>query len=225
MFNQRLMINNKFAICYLRNLVIAIIIYSSVATVNADNSIQMQKDRWETAKVKPKWQEQIDRALRQFERNKIRYKNVEMMRPNGVPALVVFALHGRESSWRFHRHLHEGSPLSHKTRNVPKGRPLGIPPFTWEQSAEDALYVLKKMDKVTWAELPIALQAIEGKYNGYGYQKYHPDVPSPYLWSGTTIYSRGKYVADKRFDPFAVDKQIGCAAILKRKIEKEKPAE
>jgi lysozyme family protein len=44
-----------------------------------------------------------------------------------------------------------------------------------------------------------------------------PDIiiPSPYLWSGTTVYERGKYVADGRFSAIAVDKQIGCAAILK----------
>jgi lysozyme family protein len=128
----------------------------------------------------------------------------------------VFCLHGRESSWDFTKHLHEGSPLSHRTRYVPKGRlPDKSPPYTFEQSAEDALYKLMDLEnRVKWSSLPDALLAIE-LYNGAGYLKYHPSVPSPYLWSGTTVYSRGKYVSDGRWCKFTVDKQLGCAAILK----------
>ncbi len=139
-----------------------------------------------------------------------------MLRPGGVPAPIVFTLHGRESSWNFSAHLHEGSPLTHRTRDVPKGRPLTPdPPYTFIQSAEDALYILKHEDRINWRDLPTALQAIEA-YNGLGYQKYHPTVPSPYLWAGTTLYDRGKYTADGRFSPIAVDRQLGCAAILLR---------
>jgi hypothetical protein len=38
---------------------------------------------------------------------------------------------------------------------------------------------------------------------------------SPYLWSCTIHYERGKYVSDGKFDPQAVSLQVGCAAILK----------
>src|SRR5262249_30371047 len=38
--------------------------------------------------------------------------------------------------------------------------------------------------------------------------------PSPYLWSGTDQYVRGKYVADHQFDADAVDKQLGCAPLI-----------
>lgn len=178
--------------------------------------LRAQLLRWESAKVRPEWQARVDAALRQFERDKARYERVEKMRANGVPALVVFALHGRESTWSFNRHLHEGSPLTHRTRYVPKGRPLGNPPFTWEQSAEDALYKLKDLEnKVDWKSMPHTLAAIE-RFNGMGYWKYHREVPSPYVWNGTTVARRGKYVSDGRFDRYAVDKQIGCAAILLR---------
>jgi len=108
----------------------------------------------------------------------------------------------------------------HRTRDVPKGRlPSPNPPYSWEQSAEDAYYVCDHLDLVPWHKLPAALQAIEA-FNGTGYQRYHPDVPSPYLWAGTTVYLRGKYVEDGRFDRFAVDKQVGAAAILKRAAER-----
>jgi lysozyme family protein len=43
-------------------------------------------------------------------------------------------------SGNFNRHLHNGDPLTSRTVHVPAGRPKsGTPPFTWEQSAVDAL--------------------------------------------------------------------------------------
>lgn len=39
-------------------------------------------------------------------------------------------------------------------------------------------------------------------------------LPSPYLWSATDQYIKGKYVRDGVFDAEAVDRQIGCAALL-----------
>ena len=41
---------------------------------------------------------------------------------------------------RFDQHLHNGDPLSGRTTHVPPGRPRpASPPFTWEQSAHDAI--------------------------------------------------------------------------------------
>lgn len=180
-----------------------------------------QETRWHEARIRPAWKSRIDHAVDRYLDTRPRYVAIEEMRKSpSVPARVIFVLHGRESTWSFRKHLHEGSPLTGRTRWVPKGRPrAGSPPFTFEESAEDALYKLKDMEHWDWSELHTLLQNIE-KYNGLGYQKYHRDVPSPYLWSGTTIYSRGKYVADGRFSRIAVDKQIGCAAILKRMHER-----
>jgi lysozyme family protein len=180
------------------------------------SAVPFQEDRWRAAEIRAAEVPRLDKAVARFRRTENRYREIEHQRPNGVPEEIVFALHGRESAWDFTRHLHEGSPLTQRTRNIPKGRPLvPEPPYTFEQSAEDALYVLKRMDLVNWRSLGDSLQATEA-YNGLGYQKYHPDVPSPYLWSGTSLYTRGKYIADGRFSPSAVDKQLGCAAILKR---------
>lgn len=175
-----------------------------------------QETRWHRAELRPEWASRVNAAVRRYKDTRPRYAAIEGMRNPGVPARVIFVLHGRESTWSFKKHLHEGSPLTGRTRWVPKGRPRsGQPPFTFEESAEDALYKLKDMENWNWSTLESMLQNIE-TYNGLGYQRYHKDVPSPYLWSGTTIYTRGKYVADGRFSRLAVDKQIGCAAILKR---------
>lgn len=176
-----------------------------------------QEKRWHAASIRPEWESRVDAAVDRYQRTKDRYRKIENIRKSpSVPARVIFVLHGRESTWNFGKHLHEGSPLSARTRWIPKGRPRsGTPPFTFEESAEDALYKLKDMENWDWSNLESMLQNIE-TYNGLGYQRYHKDVPSPYLWSGTTIYSRGKYVADGRFSRIAIDKQLGCAAILKR---------
>ena len=53
-------------------------------------------------------------------------------------------------------------------------------------------------------------------HNGLGYLKYHKNVLSPYLWSGTQHYTKGKYIADGKFSSTTVDKQLGTCAILKR---------
>jgi hypothetical protein len=57
-------------------------------------------------------------------------------------------------------------------------------------------------------------------YNGWGYRANHPKVLSPYLWSGSNHYTRGKYVADGRWSDTAVSNQIGAAVILRRLVEK-----
>ena len=58
----------------------------------------------------------------------------------GIPPYVIGIIHSLEASGRFDRHLHNGDPLTARTVQVPAGRPKsGKPPFTWEESAVDAL--------------------------------------------------------------------------------------
>jgi lysozyme family protein len=176
-----------------------------------------QEERWDSAEIRSIDVVRLDKAAALYEREKARYLAIE--KPTGVPSAVVFVLHGRESTWDFSRHLHEGSPLTGRTKNVPKGRPkTGTPPFTFEESALDALQY-DGMGGKNWLSLGDGLQAIEA-FNGLGYQKYHPDVPSPYLWAGTGLYTSGKYVADGKWSASAVDKQLGAAAILKWMTQK-----
>jgi len=56
-------------------------------------------------------------------------------------------------------------------------------------------------------------------YNGFGYRAFHPEVLSPYLWSYSNHYTKGKYVADGTFSLTAVSKQCGVAALLRRMAE------
>jgi lysozyme family protein len=172
----------------------------------------VQEPRWEAAQPTARHRAQVSRIADRILAHRARYESVDSH--TNVPWYVIAALHNMESSGSFRHHLHEGSPLSGRTRYIPKGRPTtGTPPFTWEASATDALRY-DRMGSVRWSHLTHTLYAAE-RYNGTGYLRYHPEVPSPYLWSGTTLYTRGKYIADGKWSSTAVSSQIGCAAIWK----------
>lgn len=113
--------------------------------------------------------------------------------PLSIPWFFIGVIHNMESSQRFDRHLHNGDPLTARTVHVPPGRPVaGDPPFTWEDSATDALQ-LEKLDKVTDWKLPALLYQIE-KYNGFGYRTRHPEVLSPYLWIAGSGVQRNHFL-------------------------------
>lgn len=172
----------------------------------------IQEQRWNDAKVKTSKQSEVRWVTRQIERNKSRY--VKLEKDTGVAWWAIACLHNMECGLRFDQHLHNGDSLTRRTWQVPKGRPkTGNPPFSFEYSAKDALSY-DKMDRVDWKDLNDSLDAFEG-YNGWGYRKYHSSVPTPYLWSYTTIYSKGKYTGDGKWSSTAVSSQVGIAAILK----------
>ena len=130
----------------------------------------------------------------------------------GVPWQVIAVLHEREASGNFQCHLHNGDPLTARTVHVPKGYPLhGEPPFSWEESAQDALALDGLSGRSDWS-LPVTLDRIE-RYNGLGYRKRN--LLSPYLWAGTNHECPGKFVKDGAFELIARDMQPGCAPLLK----------
>lgn len=155
----------------------------------------------------------VDRLLQHRER----YEAVASSR--GVPWAFLAVVHHMESGCRFDCHLHNGDPLTARTVQVPANRPRqGSPPFTWEQSAEDAM-ALKRLGTDTDWSLAGTLYQLE-RYNGWGYRMYHSHVLSPYLWSFSGHYTSGRYVADGRWSDTAVSKQCGAAVLLRRMIER-----
>jgi lysozyme family protein len=149
---------------------------------------------------------QADRAIAA----KARYEAVSG--PIAIPWWFVAAIHMLESSFNFETHLHNGDPLNRRTTRVPVGRPAnGTPPFTWEASARDALTGHGLAGLTDWS-LPRALHRWE-MYNGWGYR--NRGIASPYLWSMSSIYRRGKFIRDHVFDPDAVSQQCGAATLLK----------
>ena len=137
-----------------------------------------------------------------------------------IPWFFIGIIHCMEGALSFNKHMHNGDPLSARTVQVPAGRPkIGNPPFTWEQSAEDAL-TFDRMHQWTDWSIPGMLFKLEG-YNGFGYRRLVPPINSPYLWSMSNHYIKGKYVADGKYDPKAVSKQMGAAVLLRRLAEKQ----
>jgi lysozyme family protein len=160
--------------------------------------------------IVPGRRDDAERIVERLAKNKARYEAVEIV--TGVPWWWVAIVHSLESGLDFHAHLHNGDPLTARTKQVPSGRPVkGEPPFSWEESAEDALR-LKSLDKESDWSLPKALWNFE-RYNGFGYTKR--DVNSPYIWSFSNQYRSGKYVSDGRFDANAISQQCGAAVLVR----------
>ena len=137
-----------------------------------------------------------------------------------VPWQLVACLHMRESTLNFTRHLHEGSPLTGRTRFVPIGYPRKGPAngkvYSFVESAVDALVTVKELHK--WTDWSVAgMLYIAELYNGAGYIKNNRS--NPYLWSGTQHYTGGKYVRDGVYSSSAIDGQLGVAVLLKKLLE------
>ncbi|HWW46312.1 MAG TPA: hypothetical protein VNZ94_00535 [Xanthobacteraceae bacterium] len=165
--------------------------------------------RWEKAKItRPN---DFSAVARSLVANKPRYQAVAAK--TGVPWFVIAVIHQRESSGSFAGVLHNGEKIigtKVKTEKVPKGRG---PFISWEEAAVDALtncgpYAASNKD---WS-VGGTLTLLE-RYNGLGYA--NRGLPSPYIWSGTDQYVKGKYVKDNVFDPNHVDMQLGCAGLIK----------
>lgn len=147
-----------------------------------------------------------------WEQNRARYEAVATK--TGVPAPLIAALHWRESDGNFNTYLHQGDPLGKPAKNWP----TNIPVFhKWEDAAIHALNMKKTLRDdlgMTAATTDVAALATYAEhYNGLGY--YNRGHVSPYVFSGTDQYSKGKYVRDRVFDPNHRDRQLGVVSMLK----------
>lgn len=171
---------------------------------------------FDTCTVRPERQKSIEDLADDILANRDRYRAVA--EPLNAPWFFVGTIHCLEASLRFDQHLHNGDPLSARTVQVPAGRPKGAPPFTWEASADDALRI-KKIDQVADWSVPSLLYQLE-RYNGFGYRRAEINIATPYLWSFSNHYSKGKFVKDGEYSGTVVSKQAGAAVILRRLAER-----
>jgi lysozyme family protein len=147
--------------------------------------------------VAPAHQAACDRAARAI----LAYKNqyVAVSKETSVPWFVIGMIDMMEAGGGCRRHLHNGDSLLHRTVNVPRGRlpAPAQPPFTWPQSAKDAL-AIDGLDKVKAWSVELLCYELE-KYNGFGYRAH--GINSPYLWSYSNEYHAGKFVSDGVYSP------------------------
>ena len=173
---------------------------------------------FDTCSIRPEKNAEVDNILNKILRGRSSYETVA--KKLNIPWYFIGIIHCMEGSCNFKAHLHNGDPLTAKTVQVPAGRPKnGTPPFAWEVSAEDALIMKKFHTETDWS-IPAMLFRLEG-YNGFGYRSATINIPSPYLWSFSNHYTKGKFVADRKFSPSAVSKQCGAAVLLRRFFEKQ----
>lgn len=178
--------------------------------------------RWNGLVTRESWQNAVTAAVNRIARHLAVYKNLE--EDTAVPWWIIGLIHELESGCNIETHLHNGDLLTRKTVNEPRNRPAkGAPPFTFEQSAIDALAYDGLLKWKDWTIAGVSYK-LEG-FNGYGYRATTDKrgrkltdgrpIPSPYLYSGSNWYSRGKYVADGVYDRTRVSKQVGVIVILK----------
>ena len=147
--------------------------------------------------VDPGKQQEVDAAIAAMQAHQARY--AALADQVGVPWYFVAVVHQREASGNFSQSVRDGHRL-----------PAGL---SWE---DDAKAVMQEQcgGWHDWS-LPGLLYRLEA-YNGFGYRQYQ--INSPYLWSFSTCYTRGKFVEDHRFAADQVDKQPGTAVILHRLV-------
>lgn len=156
-------------------------------------------------------------AVDELIENKADYQKAAQATNDKMPWAFVGVIHAMECSFSFVKHLHNGDPLTNRTTNEPKNRPVsGTPPFSWQVSAVDALIFDGFKQESDWSVARM-LYLLE-KYNGFGYR--FKQLPTPYLWSFSNLFSKGKFVADHKFDPEAPSKQCGAAVMLKSLIDR-----
>lgn len=151
----------------------------------------------------------VEKTCKQILANKDTY--VKVQEATRVPWQVVGAIHFMEASLDMRAVLHNGEKIigtGRKTVLVPAGKG----PFnSWHEAAIDALSH-DRADKVEKWTLGASLEFCE-RYNGLGYRK--KGLMSQYLWSSTTLATKGRYVADGKFDPEAESERPGVVSILK----------
>ena len=166
---------------------------------------------FEACRVRPEFQGAVATNVGRLRQSRARYE--KLSGDVQIPWYFVGIIHGLEASFSFMGHLHNGDVLTGRTRNVPRERPkVWLPPTDWEASAKDALDYDGFLGQSDWS-LEMMLYRWEA-YNGWGYRSTGRP-PTPYLWSFSGHYSRGKFASDGRYDPQLRSQQCGAAVMLK----------
>jgi lysozyme family protein len=138
-----------------------------------------------------------------------RYEEVTAI--NGVPVVYIGPCFEREAGNDFTKNPAQGWSLHSVSRIIPRNGPFP----DWKTAAL-AAYRLNGLDKVGKGNWTWELICYYGElFNGMGYRDFH-HMHSPYLWGGTNIQTKGKYVADGKFDLNEMDPQLGIIPLGRR---------
>ena len=176
--------------------------------------------RWREAKYKPSQMPRArafaERALRHKDRYQALVARIHQEYGLRMPWWAVPLIHEREcrggvDNWKCS--IGQGWAYNEKSKNKPYTGPFS----SWEDAAMDSL-VKQHPYAAKWGNWSGGgAMTIMEQYNGLGYAR--KGLPSPYIWAQSDQYSRGKYVADGKYDPLFVDPQLGVAISLKAMME------
>jgi lysozyme family protein len=125
----------------------------------------------------------------------------------GIPQIFIATSFEREASSNFGLSPAQGDPWNERSVHIPAGRG---PYASWAAAAIDT-YRREGLAGLTWDWPRLCY---EGEmFNGFGYRAY--GLHTPYDWSGTNNYTRGKFVADGKFNGSVVDEQLGIIPIAR----------
>ncbi len=154
-----------------------------------------------------------------YKKNKEVYKSVSSKAK--VPAQLVAAIHYRENTTdclkgKFNIYLHNGDKLGKPTVHEPKGIyykkgqfvSAAINAIENKARYRDYFYKLQSDSKNIVAMCSFAL-VYNGKPSESKRWKHHP-----YIFSGTNLYKKGKYISDGRYSSSAIDKQVGIMLLI-----------
>jgi lysozyme family protein len=196
---------------------------ANAQTVDASKRYALYRDGYldlfDTCKVKPEHQSTVDWYVSKLTNAKYRAAYEKLEDEICVPWYFIGLIHALEASFNFDAHLHNGDPLGKRTVQVPANRPeKWNPPNDWQSSAKDALAYEKFTDHLDWnlARLLFRLET----YNGFRSRELH-NTNSPYLWSFSNHYTKGKFIADNEWSGSAVSQQSGAAVMLKQLVDKK----
>ncbi len=162
---------------------------------------------WAAMIVSPSKVSTLDHIAGKLIASKARYQAVSAK--TGVPWAAIALIHQMECGQDWSLNIAQGDPWNRRSVHVPKGRG----PFnSWEEAAVDALAIDGTDRVAAWGTERLCYEL--EKYNGFGSR--NKGINTPYLWSYSNHYTRGKYIADHVWDGNAVSGQAGAMPILSR---------
>lgn len=172
---------------------------------------QQLQNMYHKATLNNRFKSELVTASQKIKHNLSEYEVVNKEMGSAIPSWLVGCLHYREQA-----SLSLGAFLGNGQMIIGTGRrstlvPIGAGPFA--TFAEGAIYALRRvgLQHVQSWELGTCLEEAE-RWNGLGYRRR--GVVNPYLFSGTSVYHAGKFIADGHYSPSAVDMQPGIAALV-----------
>jgi lysozyme family protein len=172
---------------------------------------------FETCKIRDSRRNELNWYVSKLLETKNHPRWVKVAKDACCPWYFVAIIHGMECSFNFRAHLHNGDSIERRTVQVPRGLPKEWnPPNDWESSAVDALRHDGFLDQSDWS-LARTLYRWE-RYNGIRSRQY--GINTPYLWSYSNHYTKGKFVRDNVWDPNAVSQQCGAAVMLRVLVDR-----